>query len=283
MISVLRLLYAVFAKWFGLLFGSSGSGSLLARAEHINIGDRRFRVLRCGAVAPAGTWCAAQSPRMPALTCMGVNARRTLGEGGYAFVYLAHEVPTASSPLVEGGRFAIKKVCTLGGRPGKPAAPTAAAGQLGAAPHHQSASISTHSSRSPPRLPMQLVASTAERLTDAKREIEVLQKLHHPNLLQLLDSAITTAGSKERSSLECHVHMLFPAYEVSGRALPTPSPPPLSCLAVPSAWGCCRRVERRAWHRLLAGCARRCAAWAGRRPWPLLLQDLGAGQPGGRG
>lgn len=50
------------------------------------------------------------------LTCTRVPCppATQLGQGGYAFVYLAHEVPSASHQVVDSNaRYAVKKVLTM--------------------------------------------------------------------------------------------------------------------------------------------------------------------------
>ena len=68
-----------------------------------------------------------------------------------------------------------------------------------------------------PHLLLQILAATGEKLTEARREIEVLSKLSHRSCLKLLDSSISPGRTDAGS---CYtVLMLFPAFEVCKRAL----------------------------------------------------------------
>ncbi len=59
----------------------------------------------------------------------------------------------------------------------------------------------------------QVLAVTPEGLAMARREIEVMRRLHHPCLLPLLAASITPQADEEHGS-KYVVHMLFPLYAV---------------------------------------------------------------------
>ncbi|KAF6249724.1 kinase-like domain-containing protein [Scenedesmus sp. NREL 46B-D3] len=99
-----------------------------------------------------------------------VNSRtyrviKQLGEGGYAFVYLAKELPTSERPSAASDAVAIKKI----------------------------------------------IAASGEKLSAAKKEVEVLLALAHAHCLHLLDHAIHPSSSS--SSLAYNVLLVFPAFE----------------------------------------------------------------------
>ena len=54
---------------------------------------------------------------------------------------------------------------------------------------------------------------TSEGLAQARREIAVMRRLHHPCLLPLLGASVTPQADEEHGS-KYVVHMLFPLYEV---------------------------------------------------------------------
>jgi hypothetical protein len=64
---------------------------------------------------------------------------------------------------------------------------------------------------SPPH-PPQIIAASGEKLSAARKEIEVLRALSHAHCLHLLDHAISPGSSS--SSLAYNVLLVFPAYEV---------------------------------------------------------------------
>ncbi len=59
----------------------------------------------------------------------------------------------------------------------------------------------------------QVLAVTPEGLAMARREIEVMRRLHHPCLLPLLVASVTPQADEEHGS-KYVVHMLFPLYAV---------------------------------------------------------------------
>ncbi len=59
----------------------------------------------------------------------------------------------------------------------------------------------------------QVLAVTPEGLAMARREIEVMRRLHHPCLLPLLAASVTPQADEEHGS-KYVVHMLFPLYAV---------------------------------------------------------------------
>ena len=54
---------------------------------------------------------------------------------------------------------------------------------------------------------------TSEGLAQARREIAVMRRLHHPCLLPLLGASVTPQADEEHGS-KYVVHMLFPLYAV---------------------------------------------------------------------
>jgi hypothetical protein len=59
---------------------------------------------------------------------------------------------------------------------------------------------------------VQVLAASGERLTEAKREVEVMSRLRHPHCLNLLDSDIVP--SKGNAGFGYIAYLLFPAYTV---------------------------------------------------------------------
>lgn len=64
---------------------------------------------------------------------------------------------------------------------------------------------------------------TSEGLAQARREIAVMRRLHHPCLLPLLGASVTPQADEEHGS-KYVVHMLFPLYAVRSQ--------PAECLVV---------------------------------------------------
>jgi hypothetical protein len=59
---------------------------------------------------------------------------------------------------------------------------------------------------------LQIIAASGEKLSAARKEVEVLRALSHVHCLHLLDHAINPCSSS--SSLAYNVLLVFPAYEV---------------------------------------------------------------------
>ncbi|WIA19338.1 hypothetical protein OEZ85_003970 [Tetradesmus obliquus] len=120
---------------------------------------------RCSAFCPTSI-----VPGLLPVEVLTVNNRsyrviKQLGEGGYAFVYLAKELPTSERPSAPSDAVAIKKI----------------------------------------------IAASGEKLSAARKEVEVLRALSHVHCLHLLDHAINPCSSS--SSLAYSVLLVFPAYE----------------------------------------------------------------------
>ncbi|WIA39605.1 hypothetical protein OEZ86_005687 [Tetradesmus obliquus] len=120
---------------------------------------------RCSAFCPTSI-----VPSLVPVEVLTVNNRtyrviKQLGEGGYAFVYLAKELPTSERPSAPSDAVAIKKI----------------------------------------------IAASGEKLSAARKEVEVLRALSHVHCLHLLDHAINPCSSS--SSLAYNVLLVFPAYE----------------------------------------------------------------------
>jgi hypothetical protein len=60
---------------------------------------------------------------------------------------------------------------------------------------------------------LQIIAASGEKLSAARKEIEVLRALSHAHCLPLLEHAINPCNSS--SSLAYNVLLVFPAYEVT--------------------------------------------------------------------
>lgn len=63
---------------------------------------------------------------------------------------------------------------------------------------------------------LQVLAGSNEQLVEAQKEVKVMTKLHHPNLLPLLAQAVVPDSSNGRM-LQV-VYMLFPVYQASTSA-----------------------------------------------------------------
>ena len=60
---------------------------------------------------------------------------------------------------------------------------------------------------------LQVLVATGEQLATARQEVDVMRRLHHPNLLPLLDSAVTHLDEPDNPS-QFAIYMLFPLYDV---------------------------------------------------------------------
>lgn len=171
-----------------------------------------------------------------------LSVSRQIGEGGYAFVYLAKELPTAGRPIASAEAVAIKKVistlyahvvdrellyapifavksekdinrsvylCGAGKGLCKDRKMPAWDARLC---HLQLTTLSYAHHQFPA---LQIIAASGDKLADAKREIEVLKSLSHPNCLPLLEHAIDNGNST--GSLAYNVLLVFPAYQVINR------------------------------------------------------------------
>lgn len=58
-----------------------------------------------------------------------------------------------------------------------------------------------------------MIAATGDQLRLANREVDVMKRLHHPNLLPLLTSSVSTLQDDERG-IKNVIYMLFPLCEV---------------------------------------------------------------------
>ena len=104
-------------------------------------------------------------------------------------MYLARELPTEENPAVNQSCYALKKVCEF------------------CVTHcYHSLFDFRHDSSW-----VQVLAGSNEQLTAAQKEISIMAKLHHPNLLPVLAHAVIQ-DRKDGRMLQL-VYMLFPVYE----------------------------------------------------------------------
>lgn len=160
-----------------------------AASQLFEIEGKRYRVLKqvcaCCVLCPCWRsssfsdhhcsvlWCALHHPLLLLLL-------QQIGEGGYAFVYLAKPLPAAGCSPSTDPPVAVKKI----------------------------------------------LASSSEKLAEAKREIQVLQALSHVNCLPLLAHAINPSSSAA-AGRAYDVLLVFPAYPVCAR---TPNSLNCQCL-----------------------------------------------------
>jgi hypothetical protein len=88
----------------------------------------------------------------------------------------------------------------------------------------------------------QINACSDDRLEDARREIETLQDLTHPNVLRLLDSCVAVppgaaAPGSDQLVVDRYAYLLFPAYQVSSCTSATVTPCHLQW------WGCANSMQ----------------------------------------
>ncbi len=102
------------------------------------------------------------------------------------------ELPTEENPAVSESYFALKKVCGC-------------FEALNSMQEHHDELLASQL--------LQILAGSSEQLTAAEKEVQVMTRLQHPNLLPLLAQAVVPDRSDGRM-LQL-VYMLFPVYEAS--------------------------------------------------------------------
>lgn len=159
---------------------------LLTAGEEVEMNGKHFQIIKQVGAGLCNHTCLVMVVNQPTN-----STDPQIGEGGYSFVYLVRDTnPEPSAPR----EFALKKARRLVNND--------------TCSHRGIVVVWTTTP------PLQVLAGSSDALDEARREIEVMQKIRHPHLLPLLAYSIKELLDAPEASATHVIYLLFPLYTV---------------------------------------------------------------------